>query len=356
MHLDVYDIGTGQWKNLDPIFSELGIGEPSGLHRILPDGDSVWINAPAHRGSKGGLIQLDLKKQSKFVFRKELVDSESEPDRLDYMSLLSSPNYVWAYFQTGSAYNFFIAVYDKKDHIWTSYNRAKIVPAIELLINELPNVKWSGKNFLINLSRLASEKLDGDHPYRLTSEQLKVLRSALNKLEAAFEKYNLTPSYDDYGMHDYSLQNSAIYGAMDPGKKIAPIYRFNLAQIRFVRLIGTTGHHIVLETNEGLAILDPGEKTLQHLSPLRLSDYKSDIWWSKDKKRAIIRNYHEDPETSEEYHDCIALDFENLNISRISKVDEPETKVFQPLSQDTLLMDNKEIYLEWDGLLIKHNL
>jgi hypothetical protein len=357
-HLDVYDIKTGVWENLDPLFSEVGIGEPSGNHEILPDGNIVWINAPAHKGSRGGLIQLDLKENKKAAFRKELIGSDKEPDRLDNMSLLSSPNFLWAYFAIANAYNFYVAVYDKKNHIWKSYDRSAIISAIELLIRELPHIKWVGRNFLVDLSMLyPSEITDIHHPYMLKSEQLKLLRSELSRLSAAYKKYNIDSSYDSYGLHDYSFHNSTIYGTNNPWGEMKPIQKITLTQIRFERLIGSTGRYVVLETNQGLGIFDPEKNTVQHLSPLtKLSADELDIWWSEDKSRAIIRGYSapvDETEDYEKHYDFMSLDFENLKIYGIEKVDNPRTRVFESLPQNRMLIGNKEIILQWDGLLIK---
>lgn len=352
-HLDVYDIKTGLWENLDPIFSELRIGEPSSDHKIMPDGDIIWINAPAHHRSKGGLIQLDLKRNKKVAFRKELVGSEPEPNRLDNMSLLSSPNYLWVYFDIQNGYNFYVAVYDKKSRIWKSYNRAAIIPAIELMIKELPYIKWVEKNFIIDLSRRLSEKLGNDHPYRLKPEQLTVLKSALNRLSSAYKKYNIDLSYDNYGLYDYSIHNSVIYWMNKPWVN-KPIQKINIAQIRFVHLIGTTGRYVVLETNEGLAIVDPVKNTLQYMSPLtKLGGDKLDIWWSKDRKRAIIREYFFEHEEGEDYYNFISLDLESLKIYRTEKLDKHKEKEFKELPQNGIVAAAKEIILRWDGLLIK---
>jgi hypothetical protein len=354
-HLDVYDIKTGVWENLDPVFLELGIGQPSSNHRILPDGDIIWINAHAHKDSRGGLIQIDLKKNKKVVFRKELVGSDHEPDRLDFMGLLSSPNFLWVYFHIRNAYNFYVAVYDKKNRTWKSYNRGAILPAIELLIKELPHVRWAERNFLVDLSMLyPSEITDIHHPYMLKPEQLKLLKSELNRLSETYENYNINPGYDNYGLCDYSFYNSVLYGRNSPWGEMKPIQKINITQIKFERLIGSTGKYVVLETNEGLGIFDPVKNTVQYLSPLtKLSADKLDIWWSKDKKRAIIRRYSKSLEDEEEYYDFKSLDFENKKIHITEKLDKPETKLFKSLPQNTMLIDNKEIMLQWDGLLVK---
>lgn len=354
-HLDVYDIKTGMWENLDPIFSELGIGQPSSHHRILPDGDIIWINAPAHKDSRGGLIQIDLKKNKKIVFRKELADSDSEPDRLDFMNLLSSPNFLWVYFSIANSYNFSVAVCDKKTGLWKSYNRSAILPAMELLIKELPHVKWEGRNFLIDLSNLyPSEKIDIHHPYMLKPEQLMLLKSELNKLSETYKRHNIDPSYNNYGLDAYSVHNSVIYGTMNPWGEIRPIHKINLTQVRFERLIGSIGSYLVLETNEGLATVDHRKKTIHYMNPLtKLRADKLDIWWSKDEKRAIIRGYYEPFEERAEYYDFISLDFDNLKIHRIEKLDKPEPKAFESLPQNRMVMADKEILLQWDGLLIK---
>lgn len=352
-HLDVYDIKIAKWENLDPIFSELGIGRPSSDHKIMPDGDIIWINAPAHKYSRGGLIQLDLKKNKKVAFRKELIGLESEPDRLDSMSLLSSPNYLWVYFSIQNGYNFYIAVYDKKNRIWKSYNRAAIIPAIELLIKELPHIKWEEKNFLLDLSRRLSEKVDIDHPYRFSPEQLKELKSALNRLRTAYKKYNISLSYDNYGLYDHSIHNSVIFETINTSGKIKSIHKINITKIRFVRLIGTTGRYVVLETNEGLAMVDPEKNTIRHLSPLTLNTDILDIWWSKDKKRAIIRRYNEGYEESDEPYDYISLDFESSKIHRIEKSGKYTEKEFKALPKNRMVIADKEIILQWDGLLIK---
>lgn len=351
-HLDVYDIKTGKWENLDIIFSELGIGEASSDHKIMPDGDIVWINAPAHAHSRGGLIQLDLKKNEKVLFRKELVGSENEPTRLDIMSFLSSPNYLWVYFHIQNGYNFQIAVYDKKNKTWKSYNRAEIVPAIELLIKELPHIKWVRKNFLIELSQNLSDKLEIDHPYRLKPEQLKVMKTALNKLIAAYKKYNIDPSYDNYGLYSHSIHKSVIYGTINPWGKIKTIHEINLTQIKFVRLIGITEQYIVVETNEGVAIVDPVKHTLKYLSPLtKLPEADElNIWWSKDKKVATIRGYQYPFEEIPESYNFISLDFENLNIHSINK---SKVNEFEELPKNRIVTDDKESILQWDGLLIK---
>jgi hypothetical protein len=347
-HLDVYDIESGQWENLDPIFSVLRIGKPSSVHTIFPDNDFIWINAPAHAHSRGGLIQFDLKTDKRILFRKELVGSESEPDRLDNMSLLSSPNYLWVYFSVDNGYNFYIAVYDKKNHIWKSYNRGAVIPAIDLLISELPHTKWVGENFLIDLSRLLSEKIGSDHPYRFQSEQLKVLKSALNSLSAAFRTCNIDHSYDNYGLHDHSIHNATIYKTTNTLGKSQLLHATNLNQTRFVRLIGTSEHYIVVETNEGLAIVDHHRNIIRYLSPLtKLSAEIVSIWWPKDKKNAIIR------EEGEEYLRTISLDLEGLKINTLKRLDKHKERQLQALPMNRVVLADKEITLQWDGLLIK---
>lgn len=354
-HLDVYDIKTGVWENLDPVFSELEIGKPSSSHKIFPDGDIVWINAPAHRDSRGGLIQIDLKKNRKVVFRKELIGSAHEPDKLHSMDILASPNFLWVYFHIQNGYNFYVAVYDKKNATWKSYNREAILPALELLIEELPHAKWSKRNFLIDLSELLSSEItDIHHPYIFKPEQLNSLRSELNKLSAAYKNYGINPGYDNYGLCDFSFHNSMLYGRNSPWAEMKPIYKINIPQIRFERLIGSTDNYVVLETNEGLGIYDPVENILRHLSPLtRLNAEQLDIWWSEDKKRAIIRGLYISEEGEEDYYDFLSLDFENLNVVKTDKIDKPETKLFESLTQYATSIGNKEIMLQWDGLLIK---
>jgi hypothetical protein len=354
-HLDVYDIRTGEWKNLDLVFSQLGIGRPSSHHRILPDGNIVWINAPAHGGSRGGLIQLDLKSNKNVILRKELIGSDREPDRLDNMGLLSSPNFLWVYFYIANAYNFYVAVYDKKNGTWKSYNRGEIIPAIELLIKELPHVKWAGRNFLIELIlHYPSDATDIHHPYAVQPEQLKLLKAAMKRLSAAYKNYNINPSYDNFGLCDYRVYDSTLYGRNGPWGEIKSIQKINLTPIRFERLIGSTGRYAVLQTNEGLGIFDYEKNTIQHLSPLtKLSADKLDIWWSQNKKEAIIRAYSESLEDGEKYISFVSLDFDNLKIDITEKLDKSKAKVFRPLPQNRMVIGNKEIILQWDGLFIK---
>lgn len=354
-HLDVYDKRTGLWKNLDPVFWELGIGTPSSDHWILPDGDIVWINAPAHNYSRGGLIRLDLGNNKNTVFRKELVGLDCEFDMLIIMSLLSSPNYLWVYSSLGNGYNFYVSVYDKKNNSWKSYNRSAILPAIELLIKELPYVKWQGRNFLVDISWVDPfDKTHINHPFLMKPEQIKSLRSGLNKLSEAYKKYNINAGYYNYGLYDYSIYGSMLYGKNNPWGEMKPIKKINFPQIRYERLIGSNGGFVVMETNEGLGIFDPEKNTVQYLSPLtKLRADELDIWWSIDKKKAIIREFISNVHDGGGYNDFKSLDFDNLKINSIKMIDEPEAKAFKSIPKNTVLIDNKEIILQWDGLLIK---
>lgn len=353
-HLDVYDIKTGRWTNLDSIFPELGIGQPSSEHKIMPDGDMIWINAGAHARSRGGLIQIDMKRNRRTVFREELVGTMLIPDRIDRVDLLSSRNYLWAYFTIQNGYNFYIAVYDKKNQTWRSYHQAAIVPAIELLIKELPHVKWLGKNFLLGLSRIISEKFEANHPYRLDNKQLNVLTSAVDRLKAAYKNYNIDPGFENFGLYNHSIHNSNIFEMNKPWGEMKLLQKINLPQIMFQRLVGTTGQNIVLETSEGLATVDIDEKILRYLSPLKKIDADEvDIWWSEDGKKAIIRGFNYGNEGSADYYVFWFLDFEKMAVKEMRNIKNIEEKPFEALPQNILLMDHKKIILQWDGLVVK---
>ncbi len=363
-YLDVFDLKTNTWQSLDTIFAELGVGQPSSWHKVFPDGDVVWVNASAHQYSKGGLIQFDCKNDKNMVFRRELVGSDREPARLDWMWLISSSNFLWVYFSLYNAYNFYIAVYDKQNNAWKSYHREKIIPAIELLIKELPNVKWAGNNFLKRLrSRIREAKsLPIDHPYKFPSNQIKLLSSAVKKLEVAFKKYDIDDTFVNYGLYNRSLHNSTIYVKDEPWSEVKPIHRLKLNQIRFEHLIGSNGDYVLLETNKGLALFDLEKCGLKYLNPLtRLSGDKLSILWSKNRKRATILEYHEPVCEYGEYYGFKLLDFESLKITEIeesgelkSEIFKPLSKAFEPLPQNRALLQNKEIILRWDGLLIKN--
>ena len=362
-HLDVFDLKTNIWQSLDATFADLGVGQPSSWHKVFPDGEVVWVNASAHKYSQGGLIKFDCKNNKNGVFRKELVGSDRGPERLDWMWLISSPNFLWVYFSLYNAYNFYIGVYDKHNNTWKSYSREKIIPALELLVKELPHVKWVGDNFLERLrSRIReAESLPIDHPYKFSPNQIKLLSSAVRKLEAAFKKYDIDHRLINYGLYNHSLHNATIYVKDEPWGEVKPIHRLKLNQIRFERLIGSTGNYAVLETNKGLALFDPEKCGLKYLSPLtKLRGDKLSILWSKNRKRATILEYYEPVCESREYYGFKLLDFENLKITEIKESDElkseifkPLSKAFEPLPQNRVSLQNKEIMLRWDGLLIK---
>lgn len=334
--------------------------------KIFPDNDYVWINQNRFYAP---MVQIDYKNKKSALINNKILGIDARNNSFN-LRLVSSKDYLWGYFYIANRYNFYITVYDKKNNTWKTYRHSEIVSALELLISELPYIKWSEDNFLVELKRIIEgmPKLPNDHSYKLAKEEIDDIKKAVNELISAYKRHKIDYKYLNYGMHENTIYNSTIYSKSNEWGELKAGKEIEINKVRFKQLLCKIGKNIVVETNKGIGILDIAKYTLDYLTPqnefkgLYFMDQRlqfgvgwSGVYLNKDEKSAVIREYFTGPD--DDFYEYILLDFVDKKIKRIYERNKIKEQNLEPLIYSkipkSMSHDDLEIILRWDGLFIQ---
>jgi hypothetical protein len=349
--LHKYDQKEAKWDSLNHIFSDLNIGEGSGQHQVFVDPPYVWVHGAAHKNSKGGLFQFDQKSGRWSVYRRELLSTAEEPSRIDSLNLISSPNALWVYLNQGNSYNFYIAYYDKQTNKWQSYHRSEIAPAVERLIEELPNCRWIHKRpILTELLTIVNNPVTQDHPYAFTASEFASLKSTVSKLKNAFD--NVDPNTEEArGFARHSVQHGWILKGQAYSSNI-PVHKLRFESLTYKGLFASLGARVIVDTDRGLGVLDVSRLRFEPFEPKVQLDQPTSWVMSQDKKIFSLCEYFEGedgPDVIRTYR----FDLQSMKVSMNTASNKkcPSSEQQQP---STLRLSSGIIVdLAWDGLLIR---
>lgn len=324
MHLYLYD--AKQWINLDNIFKDFDIGEPSSQHIIFIDEDFVWVAAPPHTHSKGALLQYNKKTKEWRAFKKEDIEGlDFYGIEVDITDIISSQKYVWIgpfYYKN----RFVFPVYDKKINSWKIYEENNYNEAIELLISELPSIRWLGK---INVTENKS------------IEQHEKLKNMIEKLGISNDI--------NWGMYKDMIQDSKILSRTEPYGVYHVVSEIAFPQVSYKKIIRSIDDETVLvETNEGLALLDTNIFQIKRIAPQIILQGKVGSFFDKTKKRVLICEERLDFSDK-----IISIDIANLEGKELIDLPLSFCKESDPIPTSVFLGNGKRVNLRWDGLVVE---
>lgn len=350
--LHKYDQKEAKWVSLNHIFHDLNIGEGSGQHQVFVDPPYVWVNGAAHKDSKGGLFQFDQKSGRWTVYRRELLTSGEEPSRIDSLNLISSHRALWVYLYQGNSYNFYLAYYDKRTNKWQSFRRAEIGPAVERLIEDLPNCRWIHKRpILAQLSMIVNNPVTKDHPYAFTASELASLKSTVGKLKEAFDR--IDPNTEEIrGFPRYSAQHGWILKGQAYSPNI-PVHKMGFEPLSYKGLITQFGDRVIVDTDKGLGVLDVSRLRFELFEPPVLLSQPTSWAISENQKQLSLCEYFEGvdgPDVIRTYR----FDLKSMKVSMNTMIENSRCPSSEQRQPATLrLSSGISVDLAWDGLLIR---
>lgn len=350
--LHKYDQKEAKWISINHIFRDLNIGEGSGGHQVFVDPPYVWVIGAAHKDSKGGLFRFDQKSGRWTVYRRELLTTGEEPARIDFLNLISSPRGLWVYQYQGNGYNFYLAYYDKRTDKWQSFRRAEIGPAVERLIEDLPNCRWIHKRpILTQLSTIVKEPPTPDHPYAFTASELASLKSTVAKLKEAFDRVDPNAE-ESRGIPRYSAQHGWILKGQAYSSNI-PVHKLGFEQLSYKGLIASLGERVIVDTDKGLGVLDVSRLRFELFEPPVLLSQPTSWAISEDQKKFSLCEYFEG-EDGPDVIQTYKFDLQSMKVSMNTMVENSRCPSPEQRQPSTLrLSSGITVELSWDGLLIR---
>lgn len=325
-HLYSYDVKQKQWITHDEIFKSLHIGEPSSEHIIFIDEDFIWVAAPSHAKSKGALLQFNKKTKQWKAFNKEIAGLEMYYIEVDLSDIISSQKFVWVG-PVRYENHYVFPVYDKKSDSWKIYQPSEFDNVIELLIQDIPNVRWLGK-----LNIIENEALEAN---------VKKLRDALEELGIS--------KYVNFGMYSNMIQGSKILMRNEPHGMYYPVSEITFPQISYKRIIRSLDDKTVLvETNKGLALLDTNTYQIKYFSPPIALQGKVGSFFDKTKGQVLMCEERLDVADK-----IISIDIANLQWKEWIDLPVSLCRESDPAPASVLLKNGKRVNLKWDGLIIE---
>lgn len=232
LNLDLYDIKTGKWSNLNHYFTDLGIGMPSSHHEIVIDDKYVWISAGSHNESTGGLLKCDKQGEKCEAIRDEF-GNNFYPKFVNIHDIFGSREKFWVIpFRTcDEKPGYRIFEYDLKSDKWTIYKEKQLLVALKHIKEVLPEI-ITPKPISLGMS--------GN-----TSEVEKMLSTVLNE----YKNSECARSYS------FELSTCKQQVVRHRGKVLTMVYALK-NPIQYKALIACFGNKALIDTNEGLDVLD----------------------------------------------------------------------------------------------------
>jgi len=330
LNLDLYDIKTGKWSNLNHYFSDLEIGMPSSHHEIVIDDKYVWISAGVHNKSTGGLIKCDKQGEKCAVIRDEFADN-FYPKWVNIHDIFGSHQKFWVipYLTCDKKPGYRIFEYDLKSDKWTIYKEKQLSIALKHIKEVLPE---------IITPKPISLGLAGN-----TSEVEKMLNTVLN----GYENPECARSYS------FELSTCKQRVVKHRGKVLTTEYALK-NPIQYKSLIACFGNKALLDTNEGLEVLDLDKmirRTVKGREGFVLEERKQvsgngsqvKVWtyscWSGDGPGHGVSAY--------------TFNFDKAEIQKIGREPPPNSdECERPIPDSCLLSNHKQLTLTSLGLML----
>lgn len=128
-----YEIKKKRWEDLNFLYRDLNMGEPTSNPLCLLNDSNVWLASSAHAASKGGLLRFEKKDMVWSLIRDQLT-SQKNPKRIDIADMLISNRYLFV------LVNDKVARFDNNQNKWDLFNSGEMTEVGQQISGLLPEI------------------------------------------------------------------------------------------------------------------------------------------------------------------------------------------------------------------------